>query len=129
MTTVVDASALLGLLSDAHDAVRSALGDRRLAAPEIVDLEVTSALRRQARAGERTIDDARRALAELVALPELDRYAHRPLVDRVWQLRENITAYDASYVALAEVLRAPLVTLDRRLARAAEPFCDVIVPG
>lgn len=58
----------------------------------------------------------------------MEVYPFAPLADRVWELRANLTSYDAWYVALAEVLQFPLVTLDRRLSRASGPRCDVIVP-
>ena len=84
-------------------------------APHLLDVEVAQVLRRYARAGE--LDDRRgnEALQDLADLP-IERYPHDVLLPRVWELRENLTAYDAVYVALAEVLDATLVTADRRLA-------------
>ena len=84
-------------------------------APHLLDVEVAQVLRRYARAGE--LDERRgsEALQDLADLP-IERYPHDVLLPRVWELRENLTAYDAVYVALAEVLDATLVTADRRLA-------------
>ncbi len=130
---VVDASVLVVALADDDqdgDAARARLRGESLAAPELVDLEVASVLRRQARRG--ALDDrrARLALADLVDLP-LQRAQHRPLLTRCWELRETLTIYDAAYVALAEALDAPLLTVDARLARAHGPRCviEVLRPG
>jgi predicted nucleic acid-binding protein len=128
---VVDASVLAPALAGAGadaDAARARLSDERLAAPELVDLEVTSVLRRHVLAGRLTADRASRAVSALVALP-LRRVAHRPLLPRCWQLRGNLTVYDASYVALAEALGAVLVTADERLAHASGLRCTVEVLG
>jgi predicted nucleic acid-binding protein len=118
---VLDASALVELLLGTADgeAVASRIADPGLSlhVPHLVDLEIVQALRRYVR--EREIDgsDAKLMLQELRAL-DLQRHAHEPLLDRVWALRSNLTAYDAVYVALAEALDAVLVTCDRRLAQA-----------
>jgi predicted nucleic acid-binding protein len=122
---VVDASVLVVALADDGpdgDHARSRLRGERLAAPELIDLEVGSVLRRQAAHG--TIDARRagQALRDLAQLP-LQRARHRNLLGRCWELRENLTIYDAAYVALAESLSAVLLTGDRRLARAAGPTC------
>ncbi len=93
------------------------LAGERLHAPHIVDVEFVQALRRLARHGELSVDraiDARRDF-ELLSLI---RYPHRPLLQRVWDLRDRLTAYDATFVALAELLEAPLVTCDAKLAAA-----------
>ncbi len=129
---VVDASVLVvALADDGQDgaAVRDRLRGERLAAPEIVDLEVASVLRRQLQAGSLTERRADLALVDLASLPLL-RSPHRPLLTRCWELRDNLTVYDAAYVALAEALQASLLTGDRRMARAAGPRCviDVIRP-
>jgi len=88
-----------------------------LHAPHLIDLEVAQVLRRYARDG--LIDDqrARQALDDLAALP-LIRYPHDVLIGRIWELRHNLTAYDAAYVALAEILPAVLITRDARLGSA-----------
>jgi predicted nucleic acid-binding protein len=88
-----------------------------LFAPELMDVEVVQTVRRYQRLGELTAEHGQRAIDDLIDLP-VERYSHRPLLARMWELRANLTAYDAAYVALAEALDAPLVTRDGRLARA-----------
>jgi predicted nucleic acid-binding protein len=124
---VVDASVLSVALADDGpdgDAARARLRGERMAAPELVDLEVVSVLRRQNRAGR--LDDRRAGLAmtDLAALP-MHRGLHVLLLARCWELRDDLTAYDAAYVALAEALDAILLTGDRRLARAAGLTCTI----
>jgi predicted nucleic acid-binding protein len=122
---VIDASVLATALGDDGndgDGVRERLRGEELAAPEIVDLEVTSVWRR-------TLTDERRAilaLADLADLP-LVRASHLPLLPRCWELRHNLTPYDAAYVALAEALDVALVTADGHLARASGIRCAVDV--
>jgi predicted nucleic acid-binding protein len=119
---VVDASALLEVLLRRLPAKavedRLFAPDQTLHAPHLLDLEVAQVIRRYAANGE--IDGARGrvALADLADFP-LRRYPHDFLLPRIWELRDNLTAYDAAYVALAEALDAPLLTRDRRLAAAA----------
>ena len=118
---VVDASIVVTALADDGDdgrRARARLSGQRLAAPEVIDLEAVSAWRRLCAAGRLDAERAEAAIADLEALP-LARASHRALVRRCWELRGNATVYDASYVALAEALGAPLVTADRR--RAALP--------
>jgi predicted nucleic acid-binding protein len=122
---VVDASVLATALGDDAadgDAARERLRGEDLAAPEIVDLEVTSVWRRTLREERR----ASLALADLADLP-LRRAPHLPLLARCWELRHNLTPYDAAYVALAEALEVTLVTADRRLSRATGVQCEVEV--
>ena len=124
---VVDAGVLATALGDDGpdgDRARARLRGERLSAPELVDLEVASVLRRQVQGGEVDIRRAALALADLAALP-LRRAPHRPLLARCWELRDNLTVYDASYVALAEALDVTLLTGDGRLARAPGPRCRV----
>lgn len=124
---VVDASVLATALGDDGpdgDHARARLRGERLSAPELVDLEVTSVLRRQVHSGAADPRRAALALADLAALP-LRRAPHRPLLARCWELRDNLTVYDASYVALAEVLDVTLLTGDGRLARAPGLRCHV----
>src|SRR5438445_343785 len=92
----------------------SAAGET-LHAPQLVDLEVAQVLRRYAASGEMEARRGLQALEDLVDLP-LVRYPHDLLLSRIWDLRNNLTAYDAAYVALAEALAAPLVTRDAALA-------------
>ncbi len=88
-----------------------------LHAPHLLDLEVAQVLRRYCLAGDLEPARAEEALADLTALG-IDRYSHELFLARIWELRHNITAYDAAYIALAEELSAPLLTADRRLAEA-----------
>jgi len=119
---VVDASALLEVLlrTPAAPAMDKRLFEPRqtLHVPHLLDVEVAQAFRRYVASGEIDAERGRVALADLTAFP-LRRYPHDFLLPRVWTLRNNLTAYDAVYVALAEALDAPLVTRDRRLAAAA----------
>ncbi len=118
---VVDASAMLEVLLRTPAALpieeRLFEGGETLHAPHLIDLEVVQVLRRYAAAGEISAERAREALDDLAAF-RLRRWAHEPLTLRIWGLRQNLTAYDAAYVALAEALGAPLLTRDRRLASA-----------
>lgn len=97
-------------------------------APHVLDLEVTSALRRMLRRGEVTADGARRGLRRLDGLG-IRRVGHAPLIARCWELRDNLTPYDASYVALAEQTGATLLTGDAHLARAPGIECEVELLG
>ena len=129
---VVDASALLEFL------LQTALGNRvearllrdedQFHSPHLIDVEVTQGLRRLVRAGEISADRAAEAIADLVDL-DLHRHAHLDLLIRAWKLRENVTAYDAIYIALAEALDATVVTCDVPLAKAPghRAHIDVIV--
>jgi len=119
---VVDASAMLEALlrtpaaQDVED--RLFAPGQTLHAPHLLDVEVAQVIRRYAAIGEINAERGRLALADLADLP-VRRYAHDFLLPRIWQLRNNLTAYDAAYVALAEALDAKLLTRDRRLAAAA----------
>ncbi len=86
-------------------------------APHLLDVEVTQVLRRLVQRKEVTVERAEQALEDLARLV-IERHEHQPLVGRVWQLRDSISAYDGVYVALAEALDAPLVTCDAKLAGA-----------
>lgn len=118
---VVDASVIIEVLlqTDAGRAITGTLLDGRdtLHAPHLLDVEVAQVLRRFVLRGELYESRAREAIDILRQFP-LTRYPHEALLGRIWALRENLTAYDAAYVALAEGLRSPLVTRDRRLAAA-----------
>ena len=118
---VLDASAAVVVLLN-MDATASAILDRMadsdegLHVPHLFEIEVLSALRRHATSG---ISEKRSAeLLEDLMTMRITRYPHTALLARIWELRNNVTAYDAAYVALAETLDAPLVTMDARLARA-----------
>ena len=126
---VVDASVVVTALADDGpdgDRARLRLRGERLAAPHVVDLEVISAWRRLASAG--ALDERRvgLALTDLQALP-CDRVSHQPLLQRCWELRDNLTPYDAAYVALAEFLETTLLTADGSLANAPGPRCRIEV--
>lgn len=115
---VVDASAMLELLlrTQVAAAVENRLrGAASLHAPHLLDLEVAQVLRRHERTGELTESRGREALEDFSAF-RIARYPHKVFLSRVWSLRQNATAYDACYLALAEMLGAPLITRDRRLA-------------
>jgi predicted nucleic acid-binding protein len=118
---VVDASAVLEALlrSAAAKAVEERLfaSGQTLHAPHLIDVEIAQVVRRYAVNGEIDHERGRAALADLADFP-LRRYPHDFLLPRIWDLRNNLTAYDAAYVALAEALDAPLLTRDRRLAAA-----------
>jgi predicted nucleic acid-binding protein len=118
---VVDASAVLEMLlrTPAARAVERWLFDpaQTLHAPHLLDVEIAQVLRRYAASGEIDDERGRAALTDLADLP-VHRYPHDILLPRVWDLRNNLTAYDAVYVALAEALDAPLLTRDQRLAAA-----------
>jgi predicted nucleic acid-binding protein len=124
---VVDASVLVSALADDGDdgdLARDRLGGQRLVAPHLIDLEVTSAWRRLGSAGDLDNRRAQLALEDLRSL-RMERVPHAPLLGRCWELRANLTLYDAAYVALAEALEATLVTADDRLAGASGPRCNI----
>jgi predicted nucleic acid-binding protein len=126
---VVDASVLAAALADDGadgDKARRRLAGEELAAPELIDLEVTSVWRRMVRRGELPPRRASLALDDLTSLP-LARAGHLRLLLRCWELRDSLTTYDAAYVALAEALDVVLVTADRGLAGASRIRCRVEV--
>jgi predicted nucleic acid-binding protein len=130
---VIDSSALLPGLLDrqrSHGALlREVLQrDDDLNAPHLLDLEMIQALRRLVRRAEITSEQAVAALDGLASLP-LERYPHEAFIGRIWELRDSLSAYDAAYVALAEILGARLLTADRRLAAAPGVNCVVEVVG
>jgi predicted nucleic acid-binding protein len=124
---VVDASVIAPALTHEDalgDRLRERLVRERLAAPALIDLEVASAWRGHVRAGCLPARRAEVAIADLAEIP-LRRAPHGPLMPRIWELRDNLSAYDASYVALAEALDTILLTGDARLARASGIECEV----
>ena len=128
--TVVDASALVAVLVDSGREgkwVESAVAEGSLAGPELVLAEASNILRRLERAGEISRLEANSAHRDLLRL-DLELFPFSPFADRVWALRSNLTSYDAWYVALAEALDCPLVTIDRKLSHASGPTCEIIVP-
>jgi predicted nucleic acid-binding protein len=124
---VVDASVLVTALADDGadgDRVRGRLRGQRLIAPHLIDLEVVSAWRRLAAAGDLDERRAQLAVEDLRAL-RMERVPHRTLLTRCWARRGNFTVYDAAYVALAEVLNVTLLTADARLAGASRGPCEI----
>jgi predicted nucleic acid-binding protein len=127
---VVDASVLANVVGDDGADGRKARGEIRsvvdVAAPDLVDVETVAVLRKRWLAG--TLSDGRfaTAVADLGTI-ELDRYPTLPLMRRAYELRANVTAYDAAYIALAEILGCELLTGDERLANAPGPRCAVRV--
>ncbi|MGB3485883.1 MAG: type II toxin-antitoxin system VapC family toxin [Mycobacterium sp.] len=122
---VLDASAAVAALLNDGAARRTVAGET-INAPHLIDAEVVSALRRQVAAGQIADTHARQGLDVWRQLGLL-RYDAVPLLDRVWELRNSVTAYDAFYVALAENLDCPLMTADARLAGANGPRCVISV--
>lgn len=127
---VVDASALLEVLlrTPAADVVEDRLfaGGQTLHAPHLLDVEAAQVIRRYAANGEIDAERGRLALDDLADFP-LRRYPHDFLLPRIWSLRNNLTAYDAVYVTLAEALDAPLLTRDRRLAASPGHQAEIIL--
>jgi predicted nucleic acid-binding protein len=124
---VVDASVLAPAIGDDGadgDRARARMAGETLAAPELVFLEVASVLRRAVRADRLDARRAGQALADLSALP-LRTVPHLSLLARAWELRDNATVYDAAYVALAELLDAPLLTADKRLQAVPGTRCTI----
>jgi predicted nucleic acid-binding protein len=124
---VCDASALVALLLDAGPDGRwsaQALAGSELAAPSLVGFETANIVRRHELAGLISPDQAAQAHTDLLDLA-IEHWPHELLAARAWQLRLNLSIYDASYVALAELLGATLVTLDRRIGRAPGLRCAI----
>lgn len=127
---VVDASAVIAALVDADAEGQWAerlIAGSTLVAPQLMVVEALNILRRLEQAGELTELEAASSQRDLHELP-IDLLPVRPFEARIWQLRTNLTCYDAWYVAVAEALELPLATLDRRLARAPGPTCRILIP-
>lgn len=128
---VVDASALFEIVADTPGAVgvrRRLAADPDHAAPHVIDVEVFGIIRREHLLGRLDPTAAAQAVADLREWPG-ERYGHRALLDRAWELRATIRGWDAAYVALAEALDATLLTTDSRLAAAPGPACPIeVVP-
>ena len=127
---VCDASALVALLldegADGRWATEALIG-ADLAAPALAAFETANIIRRHELAAVVSADQAAQAHADLLDLA-IEYWPYELLAGRTWELRRNLSSYDASYVALAELSRAPLVTLDRRIARVADLRCVVATP-
>jgi len=127
---VIDASALVAALVDSGhngDWVTSTILMRPLAVPELAFVESSNTLRRLELSGSVSRLEATAAHRDLLQL-KLEIYPFSPFADRIWELRFNLTSYDAWYVALAEALNWPLLTLDHRIGRAGGPRCEILVP-
>ena len=127
----IDASCLAEIVTSGPDAqeVRERLAaDDEHVAPHVIDVEVLGVIRREHLLGELDRTASSQAVQELHDWP-VQRFGHRPLLSRAWELRASVRGWDAMYVALAEALRATLVTTDRRLARATGPSCAIEVIG
>jgi predicted nucleic acid-binding protein len=125
---VMDASAVVAMLADDGGAGQWAAAHVRgagLAAPDLMPYEAANILRRHVLAGILDASAAALAHGDLADLP-VDLYPYGALADRAWELRANVTVYDAAYIALAELIEAPLLTLDARLARAPGPLCPIV---
>ena len=130
MTTVVDASVLVAALVDSgHDGkwAESTSARGHLAGPEWALAEASNILRRLERAEQISRIEATTAHGDLLRL-DMELFPFALFAERMWALRGNLTIYDAWYVALAEALDCPLVTLDRKLSRASGPICEIIAP-
>lgn len=130
MTLVVDASVIARVVQAASDEQAAAwrlLANRELVAPHILPAEVANTLRRNERMGDLPGGMAELAMADVAAM-NIEYLAYGPCSDRIWELRHNLTPYDAWYVAIAEALDAELATVDGRLMRAAGPRCGFVVP-
>ena len=117
---VVDTSAVLAALAERTpdgELVQRLADDGDLHAPHLIDIEILQALRSLVRGGKLSADRAEDVRTDVGALA-ITRYGHEPLADRVWALRDNLTAYDAVFVALSDALEVPLITCDARLAAA-----------
>ena len=129
MTLIIDASTVVAALVDSGRDGRWAealLGSDSLAAPHLLTAEASNILRRSALAGTISAQDASLAYSDLLDL-RVELYPYAPFAARIWDLRDNVTCYDAWYVALAEALSAPLATLDARLAKASGPRCRFLI--
>lgn len=130
MTLVIDATVLVAALVDSGPEGRWAewaLAEGSLLAPELLPADATNILRRLEKAGEISTVEANGALGSLSRL-DVEFAPFAPFADRVWALGAELNSYDAWYVALAEALECPLVSLDRTLLDASAPECEIVVP-
>lgn len=130
MSAVVDASVLTALLIDTGPEGRWAeviVNAESLIAPELVLVETANVLRRLESSSEISQLEANSAHRDLIRL-DLELFPYTPFADRIWELRNNLTSYDAWYVALAEAFNYPLATLDRKLARSSGAKCKFVTP-
>jgi predicted nucleic acid-binding protein len=131
LSIVVDSSVLVAALVDTgpHGAwAEKVLAGGSLHAPELALVEATNIFRRLERAKFITTPEANAAHDDLMEL-DIDLFPFEPFADRIWELRHNVTSYDAWYVALAEALKLPLATLDEPLSKSIGVTCEFLMPG
>ena len=131
MSTVIDSSVVVAALIDSGHLGRWAeevLAGGSLQAPELVRVEATNIFRRLERAKLITTPEANAAQDDLMQL-DIDLFPFEPFAGRIWELRHNVTSYDAWYVALAEALDLPLATLDKPLSKSSGATCKFVTPG
>jgi predicted nucleic acid-binding protein len=131
LSTVVDSSVLVAALVDTgpHGVwAEKVLATGSLHAPELARAEATNIFRRLERANLITTPEANAAQDDLMEL-DIDLFPFEPFADRIWELRHNVTSYDAWYVALAEALKLPLATLDEPLSKSNGVTCKFLMPG
>ena len=130
MTVVVDASVLVAALLDSGREgqwAESVIAEGSLTGPELVLAESSNVLRRLERARKISGLEANSAYRDLLRL-DMELFAFAPFAGRVWELRSNLSIYDAWYVAMAEAFECPLAPLDRRIGRSSGPMCELITP-
>jgi predicted nucleic acid-binding protein len=130
MTAVLDSSVLVAAVVDASSVGRWAeeiIAENDLVAPQLLQVESMNVLRRLEHSKQLTPLEAASAYRDILQL-DIELVPLEPFADRIWDLRRSLTAYDAWYVAVAELLDAPLATLDRRLVRANGPTCRFVLP-
>jgi predicted nucleic acid-binding protein len=131
VTVVVDASVLVAALVDSGREgqwAESMIAEGSLTGPELVLAESSNVLRRLERATRISRLEANSAHRDLLGL-DVELFPYAPFAERVWELRSNLSSYDAWYVAMAEAFECPLATLDRRIARATGPSCEGMLPA
>ncbi len=130
MTVVVDATVLVAALIDAGEDgqwAESVIAGGSLAAPALLYVESANVLRRLERGNHISTLEANSAHRELLRL-DIEQFPYEPFAWRVWELRHNVSSYDAWYVGIAEALGGKLATLDRRLCQASGPTCEFLIP-
>ena len=131
MSTVIDSSVIVAALVDSGphgDWAEEVLAGGLLQAPELVRVEATNIFRRLERAKLITTPEANAAQDDLMQL-DIDCFPFEPFAERIWELRHNVTSYDAWYVAIAEALKLPLATLDEPLSKSNGVTCKFLTPG
>ena len=131
MSTVIDSSVVIAALVDSGphgDWAEEVLASGWLLAPELVRAEATNIFRRLERAKLITTPEANAAQDDLMQL-DIDLFPFEPFAGRIWELRHNVTSYDAWYVAIAEALKLPLATLDEPLSKSNGATCEFLTPG